>query len=372
MRKTGLILILAGFLSAGAAAPPPVTTIAQVLTALDRGDAQAAQRLSDAALQQEAQDARSRASLLLYRGLASELLGAHEAALGDLTRAIESRALPSEELGQAYLQRGFLREGQGLSDEAISDYGAVIAQKGYSTATAFNNRGNIYFRRGRLMDAQQDYLAALAAEGGQSQYSYYGLGRIAESEGDKRAARDFYAKAVALDAGYAAASGRLAALGGPPTAAADPAERILLRPPVTGDVSETGPGGAIVLRPPPPKKDNPSEAPAAPPQSAFMPVNASILRPALDQSDVRAGVRLGGEVQLGAWRSTAEAWAAWDQAKVRAQGALDGLTPQIRVVDVPGKGRYFRLRVRSGPGQSGAQMCARLTAKALDCFAVRD
>jgi len=368
MRKTELILILAGILLAGAAAPPPVTTIAQVLAALDRGDAQAAQSLSDTALQQGELDARIRASLLLYRGLASELLGAHEAALGDLTRAIESRALPSEELGQAYLQRGFLREGQGLLDEAISDYDVVIAQKGYSTATAFNNRGNIYFRRNRVMDAQRDYLAALAAEGGQSQYSYYGLGRVAESEGDKRAARDFYAKALALDAGYATASERLAAVGGPP-AAADPAERIVLRPPVAGDASKTGLGDAIALRPPSPKKDKPSEAPAVPPQSPFMPVNASMLRPALDQSDVRAAA--GGEVQLGAWRSTEEARAAWDQAKVRAQGALDGLTPQILAAELPGKGRYFRLRVRSGPGQSGARICARLTAKALDCFVVR-
>jgi len=370
MRKTGLILILAGILLAGAAAPPPVTTIAQVLAALDRGDAQAARSLSDTALRQEGQDARVRASLLLYRGLASELLGAHEAALGDLTRAIRSQALSSEELGQAYLQRGFLREGQGLLDEAVGDYGVVIAQKGYSTATAFNNRGNIYFRRSRLMDAQQDYLAALAAEGGQSQYSYYGLGRIAESEGDKRAARDFYAKAVALDAGYVAASERLAALGGPPTAVADPVDRIVLRPPVAA--SQTVPGGSIVLRPPPPKEDKPAQAPAMPPQSSFMPVYASMLRPALDQSDVRAATRLGGEVQLGAWRSAAEARAAWDQSKVRAQGALDGLTPQILAAEVPGKGRYFRLRVRPSSGQSGALLCAQLTAKALDCFAVRD
>jgi len=375
MRKTGLILILAGFLSAGAAAPPPVTTIAQVLTALDRGDAQAAQRLSDAALQQEAQDARSRASLLLYRGLASELLGAHEAALGDLTRAIESRALPSEELGQAYLQRGFLREGQGLLDEAISDYGAVIAQKGYSTATAFNNRGNIYFRRSRLMDAQQDYLAALAAEGGQSQYSYYGLGRIAESEGDKRAARDFYAKAVARDAGYVAASERLAALGGMPDATnPSPAERIVLRPPLarTADASPAAAGEPIVLRPPPEKQQNASVRLPAVPPSPFLPVNAVMLRPALDQSAAPVSGGKGAEVQLGAWRSAAEASAAWEKAKARAGDALEGLSPHIQAVEIPGKGRYFRLRVRPETGKSGAEMCARLAAKALDCFAVRD
>ncbi|HWU54711.1 MAG TPA: hypothetical protein VN175_04355, partial [Rhizomicrobium sp.] len=216
MGKTGLIAVFVGMLLAGAAAPPPVTAITQVLAALDRGDAQQARSLSDTALHRETLDASTRARLLLYHGLATELLGGHDGALRDLTEAIGTRALPPEDLGQAYLQRGFLHEGLGQLDQAVGDYGAVIALKGYSAATAFNNRGNIYLRRNRLMDAQQDYQAALAAEGGQSQYSYYGLGRVAETMGDKLAARGFYAKAAALDAGYAAPSERLAALGGAP------------------------------------------------------------------------------------------------------------------------------------------------------------
>ena len=101
-----------------------------------------------------------------------------------------------------------------------------------------------------------------------------------------------------------------------------------------------------------------------------MPVKALLLRPALDQSDLSG--KLGGEVQLGAWRSAAEATAAWDKAKARAGGALDGLSPHIQTAEVPGRGRYFRLRVRSGPGEGPDQMCAHLMAKALDCFPVRD
>ena len=97
-----------------------------------------------------------------------------------------------------------------------------------------------------------------------------------------------------------------------------------------------------------------------------------MLRPALDQADAPASVGLGGEVQLGAWRSAAEASAAWDRAKVRAEGALDGLSPHIQSVQIQGKGRYFRLRVRPETGKSGAEMCADLAAKALACFPVRD
>lgn len=365
MGKTGLIAAFVGILLTGTAAAAPVTTIAQVLAALDRGDAQQARQLSDAALGREP-DASMRARLLLYHGLAAELLGAHDGALRDLTQAIDTRLLSSEDLGQAYLQRGFLREGQGQLDEAIGEYGAAIALKGYSTATAFNNRGNIYLRLGRLMDAQADYLAALAADGGQSQYSYYGLGRVAEASGDRVGARGFYAKAVTIDAGYTAASGRLAALGGAP-AVTNPGQRIVLRPPSprTADASMTGP---IVLRPPPDKKDR--AAVAAVPPSPFLPVNALALRPALDQSDVPA--RRDHEVQLGAWRSAAEASAGWDQARARADGALDGLTPHIQAAEIPGRGRYFRLRVRPETGKSSAEMCADLAAKALACFPVRD
>jgi len=374
MGKTGLIAVFVGILLAGAAAPPPVTTIAQVLAALDRGDAQQARSLSEKALGQGGLDASGRASLLLYHGLATELLGEHDSALRDLTQAIGMGALSPEDMGQAYLQRGFLREGLGQLDEAIGDYSAAIALKGYSTATAFNNRGNVYLRRNRLMDAQADFLAALAAEGGQAQYSYYGLGRVAEMTGDKLAARNFYSKAVAIDGGYGPASARLSALG-TPLAASDPAEPIVLRPPaapaagVSLGVSLAGADAPIVLRPPPDKKQKPAIALPAVPPSPFVPVNAVMLRPALDQSDDTAGQ--GSEVQLGAWRSAAEAAAAWSKARARADGALDGLNPHILEAEIPGKGRYFRLRVRPEQGKSGTELCAALEAKALACIPIR-
>ena len=374
MGRTGFIAVFAGMLLGGAAAPMPVTTMTQVLAALDRGDALTAQNLSDAALKQETMDARTRACLLLYHGLATELLGAHDRAMRDLTQAIATRALPAEEMGQAYLQRGFLRESLGELDEAIGDYGATIALNGYSIASAFNNRGNIYLRRNRLMDAQADYLAALSADGGQSLYSYYGLGRVAEAEGDKQAARDFYAKAVAIDARYAAASERLSALGGPPDAAASEPlrgrmEAIVLHPPVRKPDAPANADSAVVLHPPSDESEPSAPTPAVPRHPALMPVKLALLRPALDQPDVPA--KHGGEVQLGAWRSAAEAHAAWDRAKVRADGALDDVSPRIVAAEVPGKGRYFRLRVRLESGQRGA-MCARLAARGQACFPVHD
>jgi len=347
MERLGLISVLAVMLVVGAAAPPDAQ-VAQVLAALDQGDPQSARSLSDAALKQETQDAHVRACLLLYRGLAGSLLGTPDPAMRDLTEAINSRALLPDELGQAYLQRGFLREGMGQSDGAIADYGAAIALKGYSTATALNNRGNIYFQLGQVMEAQQDYLAALAADGGQSQQAYFGLGRVAESVGDKLVARGYYAKAIEIDGGFAAAVERLSALGGP--------------------VDRDAPMRRILLLPPPHAQEARSALPAVPPLPT--PAGALALRPTLDQPDRR--IWPPDEVQLGAWRSAEEARAAWIKAKAQAAGALDNSNPQILVADIPGKGRYFRLRIPTAPGQSGDGLCARLAARAMPCFAVRE
>jgi len=333
------------------------TMIAQVQAALDQGDAQHAASLAEAALRERGVSANDKGCLLLYRGLAWELLGAHDAAMGDFTQALDTHALPPDERSQALLQRGFLQDGLGHLNEAVRDYTAAIALKGYSAATALNNRANIYRRQNKLEEARQDYLAALSADGRPPQYSYYGLGQIAEAQHDSSAARAFYVEAVIADPDYSAASERLTALGGlPDSALFDRGERIMLR----------APDG---------KKADVASAPDAFPRgratsARLPPGNELALRPALDQSDLRALDTDAAEIQLGAWRSAAEAHTGWEEAKARADGALDGLSPHILVAELPGKGRYFRLRV--SPGENGTEVCVRLVAKAVPCFPVRD
>jgi hypothetical protein len=97
-------------------------------------------------------------------------------------------------------------------------------------------------------------------------------------------------------------------------------------------------------------------------------VHAVALRPALDQPRPPDGA----QVQLGAWRSAAEADAGWSKARAQAGGLLDGLRPHVLAVDLPGKGRYFRLRVSPGPGQGAAEICSNLAAKAVACIPVRN
>jgi hypothetical protein len=77
------------------------------------------------------------------------------------------------------------------------------------------------------------------------------------------------------------------------------------------------------------------------------------------------------QVQLGAWRSEAEANEGWAHALQRAGDALKGFSPRIVAVELPKVGRYYRLRVAAG--QEGARgLCATLAAKGLDCMPVRD
>ena len=346
-----LAALVLGCFATAQASPATPALIAEILTALDRGDAQDAANLANVALREEV-SASERASLLLYRGLARELLGESDSALDDFTRAIQTNALPPDEKEQTFLQRGFLRDSLGRLNEAIGDYSSVIKLQGASSATALNNRANIYRRQNRLEDAERDYMAALSAGGGKQQYIYYGLGQIAEARRDVRAARDFYVKAAVADPNYAAAAERLTALGAPPAGVVlAPEEEIVLRAP---------PGADARASPRPPKVSTNVSSPHAMPKAQ--------LRPALDQPGGASFRSRTNQIQLGAWRSEAEAQAAWEHAKASAGTALDGFSPQILAADVPGKGRYYRLRVTLEAGKNGNSFCASLTAKEIACL----
>jgi tetratricopeptide (TPR) repeat protein len=414
MGKAAWIGIFAMAVMAGAAATPAASAapstpllIAEVQAALDKGDAGQAANLADTALKEGSVGADERGRLLLYRGLAQELLGYRDAAVADFTQALVTAALPLYERAQALLQRGFLRDGQGKLEQATADYSAVIVMNGHSLATALNNRANIFRRQNRLMEARRDYLAALSAGGGKPQYSYYGLGQIAETQHDTLAARSAYAKAVASDSDYSLAAERLAALGGTPDGAIADADKVVLRPPpAAANVSPTdtargfraateatreadgtivlhelrsreGAGNAV-LRPPLTAVRPPDERTApriATPPAKTRPARRMgelILRPALDQRDWAPMKDVAAQVQMGAWRSQAEADAGWDKARARAGGLLDRLSPHVVTADVPGKGRYYRLRVSPASGQSRASLCNSLAAKDVTCMPVRD
>jgi tetratricopeptide (TPR) repeat protein len=324
---------LATLLLAARAAPATDAYLAQAQAALDVGDAAHAKRLVDSALGEGPMTPLQRARLLHNRGVAQELMGAHNEALADYTGALGLQVLPGEERAQVLLQRGFLLDSLNRWSEAIRDYSSAAGLKTSSAATALNNRANIYRRQNRLTEARRDYLAALAAGNARPQFSFYGLGQIAEARKDKEAARGFYARAVSADAGYQLAAERLAELGGPP------------------DGTLTAPVEDVVkLRPPRSVLQRASPGPR--------------LRPSIDGAARPRGSRI---VQLGAFRSEAEARAGWVKAVAAAEGGLKGAAPQIAVAELPGKGRFYRLRVSTSRPE---MLCARLRDAGQGCWPV--
>ena len=344
------------------AAPLPTARFAAIDAALSAGDGAEVQRLAAASLNTSGLDDADRARLLLDRGLGQNLQGDSSEALADLTSAVNAHSLTNPEQARAYLERGLILDGMNRLDDAIGDYGAALRLDPHS-APALNNRANAYRRQNKFEDARRDYLASLAAGNPAPEYPYYGLGQISEQEGKPAEAKNFYARATAANPNYGLAAERLAALGG----VAPETPPIVLKPPSGIARTDNTP---VVLHPPQ-AATTPAARPAPPPARSSPAVKPAPgvaqnagpgLRPALDNSGAQ-------EVQLGAWREIAEASSGWDRAVRMAGGALAGFSPHIVAADLPGKGRYYRLRVAVPDGK---QLCAALAAKGMDCIPVRN
>jgi tetratricopeptide (TPR) repeat protein len=345
--------------------------LAQANAALAGGQYQAAETLVTSGLSESGLDAPMRGRLLVLRGLAKQAAGSANDALVDFTVALQGGGLQGEERARALFARGLTLDGLGRLQEAVGDYTAALTHAP-GAAYALNNRANVYRRQRRFEEAKRDYAAALNAATPSPQYPYFGLGQIAEAQGDAQAARDFYNRALTADPGFQLARERIGAMG----------------PPVEGPAGLPADTGIIILRPPPargrhaPVNTAPprraeeaqvlasSRAPvmtvATPSRSSPPPGRGAPLRPAIvDSSASREAL-----VQLGAWRSEAEARAGWSLAEEMAGETLAGLSPLIVRAEIPGRGVYYRLRVAAeGPV---SQFCAVLVKKGLACIAARD
>jgi tetratricopeptide (TPR) repeat protein len=337
----GLGLAMMAAVALPAAASPPLVDAAAV--ALNGGNASNAANLATQALADTGLSPHDRARVLLDRGLAHEMLGEHDAALVDFTEAVDVHALTKPEQARAYYDRGVTLDEMTRTDDALGDYAAAIKLLP-DFAAALNNRANVYRRTGKLDAAQADYQASIHAGNPHPEYPNYGLGQVAEAAGNPQAARAYYQAAVTANPGFALARDRLAALG-----------------PGADAVIQLKPPGAIQLKPPAIRR-LPQVQPAY--------VQASVppaLKPALNDAGGAAPPPAAGQIQLGAWRSQAEAANAWSRIARVSGSDLAGLAPQVVPVDLPGKGRFWRLRTDGGP-----ELCRSLAAKGLSCLVVRD
>lgn len=148
--------------------------------------------------------------------------------------------------------------------------------------------------------------------------------------------------------------------------------------PKTVAVEEKAP--AVKAKPAPAAK--PAEKAAAKPvPAAPKPVVAKTIAPPASMPEAKAKTVVSGggsasaagiKVQLGAYRSQAEANSAWSAAKAKFSAELGGMTSHIQKADLGAKGVFYRLQVGNFSSQDAASAaCAKLKAKSQGCFLVK-
>jgi tetratricopeptide (TPR) repeat protein len=345
--------------------PAPAIPFREISGALSSGDSGTALGLANNALGMPGLAEADRARLVGERGLARNLQNDRSGALADLSEALGAKGLTPPERSRFYLEHGLILDGMDRLDEAAEDYTAAL-RLNPGWGPALNNRANVLRRQRRFEEARRDYLGSLAGDNPAPEYPYYGLGQIAESLGQPDRAKEYYRRAVAANPGYAPATERLLGLGGAPP----PQQAIILKPPLLA----SGEDAPLILHLPAQKRpagiaampDTVSSPPTIKPAAYSRQDDQPALRPALNNSEDNPHEQ---EIQLGAWRSDAEAAEGWNQTVREAGGALSGFVPKIVAVDLPGRGRYYRLRVETA---DASQLCAALGSRGLDCMRVRN
>jgi len=356
--------------------------------------------------------------------------GRNRLAIEELSQVVVSKGLSRTDLVRALYDRGVAYDTIGDTRAAMNDYVAALRFDPHF-APALNNRANAYRRMGRLAEAKRDYLAALACPGGAHEYSYYGLGQIAEQQDDAAAARAAYHKALAANPGFALAALSIVALDKREreeiAAAATQQSDVIVAPPPQNvapaleqpDQTVPGPSPArpetarvnhhlvaaqsaqaVVMDQPKPAVpasdlvhlDRPATAPAkreiapakSPSPAAFQPdvIATTVARPVQPTSSdpvlrsaiVDAAKRSadGAQIQLGAFREQAAANQAWNRIAAASGGALRGLSPLTISVDLPGKGRFWRLRAAVTDQAEARKVCVVLVAQGQACLVARD
>jgi cell division protein FtsN len=119
----------------------------------------------------------------------------------------------------------------------------------------------------------------------------------------------------------------------------------------------------------PPLKPGPSGAPASTVallQMPKAPLTTGSTSPALDVGKLSSHAFM---LQIGAYKSQAEANAAWNADMARHGDLLFGYFPDVQKADLGSKGVWYRLRIAGiGDNNVAAGLCDRLKAGGGDCI----
>lgn len=129
----------------------------------------------------------------------------------------------------------------------------------------------------------------------------------------------------------------------------------------------------IVLTPPPaaamtaPPKPAPAK-PAPTQTAAVSPAPAVTPPPAVATPAPASG---SGFLQIGSYKSEAEANAAWATYKAKHASAVAGLSTNVQTADLGAKGTWYRLRIVAGSKAEAAALCTKLKAEGGDCIVAK-
>ncbi|MEI9888180.1 MAG: SPOR domain-containing protein [Rhizomicrobium sp.] len=121
----------------------------------------------------------------------------------------------------------------------------------------------------------------------------------------------------------------------------------------------------------PPAAMAPAKPAVTPPPATVKPVPAAVAPPpaaAKPAAETPAPAAGGALLQIGSYKSQADANAAWATYKAKHAGLVGGLLPDIKQVDLGAKGTWYRLRIAAGAKAEAAALCAKLTAENGACI----
>ena len=157
--------------------------------------------------------------------------------------------------------------------------------------------------------------------------------------------------------------------------AAQPATRVVTKvvPPAPAPGVTPTPSAAAPTTPPAATKpaNNPPAALTKP--APVRAAQAAPIRPSVPDTTPSASPPTTGDgiLQIGSYKSEADAGAAWIAYKARHSALLVGLTPDVKQVDLGAKGTWFRLRIVTADKGAAIALCDKLKAEGAACIPAR-
>ncbi len=123
-------------------------------------------------------------------------------------RALRDRTTTREDRLKTYVNRGIINNRIGALQTAVDDFNAAL-EIDDTSAEAFLNRGNSWFRAGQYGDALADYEHALHLDVNKPWAAWYNIGLVHDAQGDNEKALQAYQAALELNPDFALAANKI-------------------------------------------------------------------------------------------------------------------------------------------------------------------